>query len=102
MLLLCFIVQLLILSERNSILDVLLYICDRHSFLLHRVTFTDCYATVLNAVEVVCDAEGSTDLVLSSVSLTDSASVIEFTVVLLGKLRKNLFSALVHLLGKRQ
>ena len=65
-----------ILSERNSVLDVLLYICDRHSFLLHRVTLTDRYATVLNTVEVVCDAEWSTDLVLSSVSLTDSACIV--------------------------
>ena len=71
----CYII-LFILSERNSVLDVLLYICDRHSFLLHRVTFTDCYAAVLNTVEVVCDAEGSTDLVLSSVSLTDSACIV--------------------------
>ena len=78
MLLLCFIVLLLILSERNSVLDVLLYICDRHSFLLHRVTLTDCYAAVLNAVEVVCDAEGSTDLVLSSVSLAESACIVIF------------------------
>ena len=66
----------IILSECISVLDVLLYICDRHSFLLHRVTLTDCYATVLNAVEVVCDAEGSTDLVLSSVSLADSACIV--------------------------
>ena len=68
--------HIIYLSERNSVLDVLLYICDRHSFLLHRVTFTDCYATVLNTVEVVCDAEASTDLVLSSVSLADSACIV--------------------------
>ena len=68
--------HIIYLSERNSVLDVLLYICDRHSFLLHRVTFTDCYSADLNTVEVVCDAEGSTDLVLSSVSLADSACIV--------------------------
>ena len=56
---------------------------------------TDCYATVLNTVEVVCDAEGSADLVLSSVSLTDIASVVEFTVIFLGELCENLLCALV-------
>ena len=73
---LVFLYHIIYPSERNSVLDVLLYICDRHSFLLHRVTLTDCYATVLNTVEVVCDAEGSTDLVLSSVSLADSACIV--------------------------
>ena len=47
---LVFLYHIIYPSERNSVLDVLLYICDRHSFLLHRVTLTDCYATVLNAV----------------------------------------------------
>ena len=39
-------------SERNSVLDVLLDICDRHSFLLHRVTLTDCYISICNMVNV--------------------------------------------------
>ncbi len=49
---LVFLYHIIYPSERNSVLDVLLDICDRHSFLLHRVTLTDCYISICNMVNV--------------------------------------------------
>ena len=53
-------------------------------------------------IEVVRYTERSSDLILSSVTLADVASVVEFTVVILGKLGVNLLCTLVQLLGKRK
>ena len=49
-------------------------------------------------IEVVSNAERSTDFILSSVSLTNVASVIELTVVVLRQLCVNLLCALIQLL----
>ena len=62
--------------EGEFVFDILLYIGNRDTLLLHAVTLTDSYTAVFNAVKIVCDAERSTYLVLSAVSLADSACVV--------------------------
>ena len=53
-------------------------------------------------IEVVSNAERSTNFILSSVSLTNVASVIKLTVVVLRQLCVNLLCALIQLLGQRK
>ena len=51
---------------------------------------------------VISYAERSSDLVLTTISLTNVSSVIKFTVVFLGKLCVDLLRTLVQFLGQRQ
>ena len=84
--------------EIKLLFEVRLKLCDGEADLLHGITLTDSYAAVLNGVEVVCNAEGSTDLVLSAVTLTDRACLVEVNAEVLCKLCIYLFSALGELL----
>ena len=73
-----------------------------NSFLSHGVSVTDRYAVVLERIKVKGDAEGSTDLVLSAVSLTDLTCLVVLNVELLCKLHVKVGSGFLELLCKRK
>ena len=56
----------------------------RYTLLLHGVSESDSYTAVCLRIKVIGDAEGCSDLILTSVSLSDIPSVIKFTVVFPG------------------
>ena len=58
-------------AEVNFLADDCVEILDLDALLLHCVTVTDSYATVVERLVVDCNAEWSTDCVLTTVSLTD-------------------------------
>ena len=82
--------------------NVLLNLGDRKTNLLHRISVTNGNASVVLGIEVVGDAEGSTDLILTAISLTDRAGLIKLAGELLSKLVVKLESLLGELLGKRK
>ena len=81
---------------------VCVQISDRNPLLLHGITETNGYAAICLGIEIVGNAERRTDFILTAISLTDIASVIEFAVVLLAQLGIDLLCTLVELLGQRQ
>ena len=81
--------------ECQFLVEVVLKFRDRNTNLLHSVSVTYCNCAVFLRLEVISYAERSTDLILSSVSLTDVSSVIELAVVVLGKFCIDLLCALV-------
>ena len=91
-----------VFSEFYFLCDIVVELVDRNSFLLHCIAVTDGHAAVLSAVEVIGDAERSTDLVLTAVTLADGACVVIFDHEIPGKLLKDLFSLFVKLFGKRK
>ena len=56
---------------------------DLHAHLLHGIALTDRHAAVGLRIKIIGDAERRPDLVCPSVALSDRASVVEFTVILL-------------------
>ena len=70
--------------------------------LLHSISVTNGYATVIFGIKVVGDAEGSTDFVLTAISLTDRACLVKLDIELLRKLVVKLESFVGELLGKRK
>ena len=88
--------------EFKLLADVGLNLCHRNSYLLHGISVTNGYAAVTLGVEVVGDAEGSTDLVLAAVSLTDRAGLVEVDGEFLSKLVVKLERLVGKLLGKRK
>src|SRR5699024_8218882 len=50
---------------------------DLDALLIHRIAITDRYTAILAAVKVVGDAEGSADLILTAVTLTDRTGVVK-------------------------
>ena len=89
-------------SELKTLSDILLNLCDGKANLLHGVTVTHGYAAVGLGIEVIGDAEGSTDLVLTAVSLTDRAGLVKVAGKLACELIIKLKSTLGELLGKRK
>ena len=81
--------------EAELILKIVLQLCNRDSHLLHGIAIPDSHCTVCLRVKVVGYAERSSDLVLSSVSLSDVSSVVKLAVVILGEFCINLLCALV-------
>ena len=77
------------------LLEVSLQIFDLHTLLLHRITITDSYSTICLRLKIVSHTERSTDLILSSVTLTDVSSVIEFAVEVLAQFSVYLFCSFV-------
>ena len=82
----------------DSLVDVCREVVNFNTLLLHCVAVTDCNRTVLLGVKVVCDAEGSTYLVLSAVTLAYAARLVLFAHKLGRKLCVYLPRALCELL----
>ena len=90
-------------SEFKLLVEVSNEVFDLNAFLLHCVTVTNCYAAVLfECIEVISDAERSTDLVLTAVTLTDLTCFVVFNVELLGKHRVNFHCRFFELLCERK
>ena len=81
--------------EAEFVLQVALKLCNWHSHLLHGIAVADSNSAVCLRVKVVGYAERSSDLILSSLSLSDISSVVKLAVIVLGKLCVNLLCALV-------
>ena len=75
--------------KRKFIRKVSIQLVDLHTYLLHGITVTDGHCAVRLRLKVIGYAERSSDLVLTTVSLTDITSVVKLTVILLAKLRVN-------------
>ena len=90
------------LSESDVVLDVFLESVYRDSYLLHSVAVANCYAVVLNRVEVIGDTKRCTDLVLAAVSLTDRACLVEVNVEVLSEIVEHLACLFGKLLGERK
>ena len=72
--------------ECKLICKVSIQIFDSNTLLLHGITETYGNAAICLGIKIVSYAERSSDLVLTTISLTNVSSVIKFTVVLLGML----------------
>ena len=92
----------LFLLEGKSFLNVCLNLGHRNTNLLHSVSVTYGYAAIILGVEVISNAEGSTDLVLTAISLTDRAGLVEVAGECLCEIVVKLKSLLRKLLGKRK
>ena len=86
----------------NLIFNVRLKLGNRKSYLLHSISITDCYASVNLRLKVIGNAKRSTNLVLTSVSLTDRACFVKVNAEVFSKLAIYLVSLLGKLLGKRK
>ena len=76
----------------HSLFDVGNEIVDLDSFLLHGISVADGHAAVVFGIKVVGDAERSTDLVLTAVTLTDRTCLVEVNGEVLGEHLANLHS----------
>ena len=92
----------IVILEFESFVDVRLNLCHGNSYLLHGISVTNGYAAVVFGIEVVGNAEGSTDLVLAAISLTDRAGLVEVNGEFLSKLVVKLERLVGELLGKRK
>ena len=88
--------------ELDFISNICLHFRNGNTHLLHRISVTNGYAAVVLGVKVVGDAEGSTDLVLTAISLTDRAGLVKLAVELLRKLIEEIESLVRELLGERK
>ena len=88
--------------ECKLICKVSIQIFDSNTLLLHGITEAYGNAAICLGIKIVSYAERSTDLILTTISLTNVSSVIKFTVVFLGKLCVDLLRTLVQFLGQRQ
>ena len=61
-------------------------IFDLDSFLLHGITITDSYRTIVFGLEIVGNTESGTDLILSTVTISDDSTDIKLTVISLSEL----------------
>ena len=90
------------LLKCKLVCKVSVQLVDFHANLLHGITVADSYCAVCLGLEVIGYAERSTDLILSSVTLSDISTVVILAVVFFRKLLIDLLSALIQLLGKRK
>ena len=74
------------LSEEYTLFNILSNVFNRDSYLLHRISLTNSNALVVFAVEVVGNAEGSSDFVLTSVSLAYCTRIVIVNREVLAKL----------------
>ena len=89
-------------SERQALFEVSLEVGDGHTDLLHRVAVADRDAAVIDGLEVVSDAERSTDLIFAAVPFPDGTGDVIVHHEVLGQLLVNFGRLLVKLLGQRQ
>ena len=94
--------QLRFLSEYKLCLNVILYLGHRNTNLLHSISVTNGYATVVLCIKVVGNAEGCTDLILTTISLTDRTGFVEVAGECFSKLIIKLKCLFGKLLGKRK
>ena len=64
-------------SELDARSDVAFKLVYSNTLLLHRVAVAHCHAVILDGVEVIGDAQRSTDLVLAAIALADGAGLVE-------------------------
>ena len=64
-------------SEFEFLFDIFAEVCNLYALLLHGVSVTDCDATVIFRVKVICYAERRSDFVFSAVSLADRSRFIK-------------------------
>ena len=99
----CPLYVIIVYSECHLCFEVSYEVVDSYTLLLHCVTVADCNAVVLlKSIEVVGDAERSSNLVLTAVSLTDSTSLVEVNHELLGEHLVYFLSLGSELLNKRK
>ena len=89
-------------SEIKLVKEPCIQLVDRDADLLHAVAHADGDSLVLCGLEIVGQAERSTDLILSAIALADIAAVVELAVVALAELFVDLKSFVAELLGQRQ
>jgi hypothetical protein len=88
--------------ELDSFCDVVFNLADRHSYAFHSIAVADGYAAVLNGIEIVYNAEGSTDLILSAVTLADTAGFVVFAHKIGAEVIVYFLRLIAKLLGKRK
>ena len=93
---------LLLFSEVKLSGKPLIQLVDLYTNLLHGVAVTDGNCLVIFGIEIVGDAVRSSDLILTTISLSDRSAVIVIAVVLVRQLLKYLLCRVIQLLGQRE
>jgi len=88
------------LSELELCSDIAFKLCDGETDLLHGVAVTDGDTSVVFGFKVIGDAEGSANLILTAIALTDRAGIVEVYHEFLGKVVIDLLRLGCEFLGK--
>ena len=87
----------------NFLFQIADQLVDRHTYLFHGITVTDGNAVIaLNGLEVYCDAERCTDLILAAIALADRTGLVIVDREVLCQNRIDLMCLFAQFLGQRQ
>ena len=67
-------------NTTHSFSEVILHTVERHSFLTHRIAFTDGDSLIVLRVKVDGNAERSADFILTTVALANTLRIVEIDV----------------------
>ena len=91
-----------IFLECDLFADIVYELINRDALLCHGIAVTYSYAAICLAVEVVSDAHGGANFVLTAIALADGTGVIKVHHELFGQLSIDLAGLFAELFGKRQ